>query len=94
MIAKIVKLTEEILNSHDGASLRGYSYNLPLFELALADSFRQEFSEYVLQLWEPGPQHSRYPVWRPTINQDEFKKINAWWEYCVENSKDVIEFEL
>ena len=94
MIAKIIKLTKEILNSHEGDSFRGYSYNLPLFDIVLNSAFRQEFSEYVLQIWIPGPQHSRYPAWRSQINYDELKKINAYWEYCVENNKDVIEFEL
>jgi len=94
MIAKIVKLTKKILDSHEGFSFRGYSYNLPLFDTNLDSAFRQEFSEYILQLWIIGSKHCRYPAWRSEVNYDEFKKINAWWEYCIENNKDVVEFEL
>jgi len=50
MIAKIIKITKELLNSSEGKSLQSYSYNLPLFSTNLDYAYQKEYSEYVLQL--------------------------------------------
>lgn len=92
MIAKITKITKELLNSSEGESLQSYSYNLPLFSTNLNYAYQKEYSEYVLQLWIVS--HGRYPVWPQQLTMDDLKKINAYWDYCIENKKDVIEFEL
>lgn len=49
MIAKIIKITDDLLNSSEGEKLRSYSHNLPLFSTNL-NYISQELSQYVLQL--------------------------------------------
>jgi len=93
MIAKIIKITEELLNSSEGKNLRSYSYNLPLFSPKLDYAYQKEFSEYVLQLW--GINNGiRYPTWIPFLNDDDFKKVNIYWDWVVEEGLDKFEFLL
>lgn len=61
MIGKIIKITDDLLNSSEGEKLRSYSYNLPLFSTNLISAYRQEFSQYVLQLWLVDHKY-RYPA--------------------------------
>ena len=93
MIAKIIKITDDMLNSSAGEKLRSYSYNLPLFSTNLNSAYRQEFSQYVLQLWLVDHKY-RYPAWIPFVNEDDFKKINAYWNWVVEEGLDDFEFLL
>ena len=92
MIAKIIKITDDLLNSSEGEKLRSYSHNLPLFSTNL-NCISQELSQYVLQLWQVSHGY-RYPVWIPFINEDDFKKINAYWDWMVEEGLDDFEFLL
>jgi hypothetical protein len=47
----------------------------------------------VLQLWQVNHGY-RYPVWIPFINEDDFKKINAYWDWMIEEGLDEFEFLL
>ena len=94
MIAKIIKVTDDLLDDADTKLIKSSSYNLPLFDCNLDYAYEKEISEWVLQLWSIQSKHIRYPSWKDTVNEDELKKINAWWDYCVTNNKDVVEFEL
>lgn len=93
MIAKIIKVTDELLNSPEGENLRGYSYNLPLFSSKLDYAYQKEFSEYVLQLWQVNHGY-RYPTWIPFLNDDDFNKVNMYWDWVVWTKLDKFEFLL
>lgn len=93
MIAKIIKITDKVLNSSEGKFLQSYSCKLPLFSLKLQYNDNSELSEYVLQLWQIN-NGCRYPTWIPFINEDDFKKINAYWDWVVEEKLDDFEFLL
>ena len=93
MIAKIVKVTKELLNSFEGENLRSYSYNLPLFGVNLDQAYQKELSEYVLQLWQINNGY-RYPTWIPFINEDDLKVINATWDWMIQENMSNYEFLL
>ena len=93
MIAKIIKITDEIKNSSEYESIRSYSYNLPLFNLNLNYAYQKELSEYVLQLWRIN-NGVRYLIWIPFLNEDDFKKVNVYWDWVVEEGLDKFEFLL
>ena len=97
MIVEIIKITKELLSTPDGRSVLGYSYNLPLFNTNLVQAWQDEKSEYVFEIFsiiKVGETRLRYPALHYQLNVDEMNKINAYWNYAVENNKDVLEFEL
>lgn len=94
MIAKIIKITDKIRNnSPEYKSIQGYSYNLPLLSTNLGVSYQEESSLYVLQIWQIVSGY-RYPILLPFVNEDDFKKINAYWDWVVEEELDDFEFLL
>ena len=93
MIAEIIKVTETLKNRPQWESFLCYSYNLPLFETNLNYAYQPELSEYVLRFWQI-VNKNRYPCFIPFINEDDFKKINAYWDYVVSNGLDKFEFML
>ena len=93
MIAKIIKITDKVLNSSEGKSLQSYSCNLPLFSSKLEYNNDNELSEYVLQLWQIN-NGCRYPTWIPFLNEDDFNKINIYWEWMISEKLDNFEFLL
>lgn len=93
MIAKIIKITDEIRKSPEYVSILGYSYNLPLFSTKLNDAYQKEVSEYVLQLWQIN-HGERYPTWIPFLNEDDFKKVNIYLDWMINEGLDKFEFLL
>lgn len=93
MIAKIIKITDKIKNSSEYSGILGYSYNLPLFSIKLADAYQKELSEYVLQLWQVN-HGSRYPAWIPFLNEDDLKKINIYLDWVISENLENFEFLL
>ena len=93
MIARITKITDKLLNSSEGEDLRSYSFNLPFFDTHLDYAYQKEFSEYVIQFWKTRSKY-RYPVWIDSINEDDLKKINSYWDWMIDKGIDCWEFEL
>jgi len=93
MLAKIIKTTNLPKDGPEYESIQGHSYNLPLFSLRLDDAYQQNISEYVLQIWKIFNGVS-YPAWVPFVNNDDFKKINAYWDLVVSNNLEKFEFLL
>ena len=93
MIARIIKITEDVKNSSNYKKILSYSFNLPLFSCNLNYAYQKEISEYVLQLWTIR-NGERYPAWIPFINEDDFKKINSYLDWIIDENLDIFEFIL
>ena len=96
MIAKIIKVSGNNIRCGDFKwnDIWTYSYNLPLFDINLDSAYRQEMSEYVLQLWMKVFKECRYPAWIRKLNEDQVKIINAYWDDAIKQNIDEIEFEI
>jgi len=93
MIAKIIKITDKVRDSSEYEDIRSYSYNLPLFSPKLDYAYQKEMSEYVLQLWQIN-HGERYPTWIPFLNEDDYKKVNVYWDWIVAEGLEKFEFLL